>query len=194
MADDELNTRATLLNRLKATEQSVRELAWKDFQARYAPVIAGFARKMGAPASTVEELVQDVVSGFFEAQPRFSYDPAKGRFRGYLKTVTWRQLARRRSRVKGVSLDAVDPDDVAIEQPWNDVWRSEQLKHAIAVVRNRYDNNNTFRAFESVVLNGETAEAVAKALRVNVESVYKARQRVSRALREQLKNLEDEEG
>ncbi len=67
-----------------------REIAWEKFFERYAPIIKAFARKLGVRPHDIDDLVQDVIVRFFSALPEFSYDPAKGRFRGYLKTCTWR--------------------------------------------------------------------------------------------------------
>src|SRR5512145_1034866 len=82
-----LNTRATLLLRLRP-DSAGREVAWAEFHRIYAPIIAGFARKMGAKPQDREDLVQDVMTGLFSASEQFVYDPAKGRFRGFLKACT----------------------------------------------------------------------------------------------------------
>src|SRR5580700_10430981 len=79
-------TRASIFNRLKSTRTNDRELAWSEFRGRYAPIIAGFAKRCGASSQDIEDIVQDVMSGFFSVSEGFAYDPAKGRFRGWLKT------------------------------------------------------------------------------------------------------------
>src|SRR5690349_1099303 len=85
-------TRATLLIRLNGGRPE-REVAWAEFHELYAPVISGFARRMGARAQEVDDLVQEVLKAFFCATPEFAYDPAKGRFRGYLKTCVWHKMS-----------------------------------------------------------------------------------------------------
>ena len=47
---DELLTNPTLLLRLKGDDPTPRQLAWEEFQRRYAPIIAGFAMKLGVKA------------------------------------------------------------------------------------------------------------------------------------------------
>jgi DNA-directed RNA polymerase specialized sigma24 family protein len=96
----EAATRASIFIRLKATDAQPRELAWKQFYDRYAPVISSYAYRNGASRQQADEVVQDIIAGFFEASPRFVYDPARGRFRAYLKSCVVRALVRRKlSRV-----------------------------------------------------------------------------------------------
>jgi len=192
-------TRASLFVRLKQ-DGSEREIAWTEFHHLYAPVIAGFARRMGARAQDVDDLVQDVMNGFFRASPEFVYNPSAGRFRGYLKTCVWNKLAElRRKRfgeIAGLAAgNLVDPDDVAVEAVWNDVWETEKLGRALAAVRQRYANNaqrqRTFRAFEMCTLLERPFEQVALELGISVESVRAAKSRVSRALREEFDRVDD---
>jgi RNA polymerase sigma factor (sigma-70 family) len=190
-------TRMSLLLKLKADDPKPRELAWAQFHQRYAPIIAGFARKLGAKPSEIDDVVQEVMVGFYAAQPVFQYDPKRGRFRGYLKVCTMhvvRKKAARSLRDAATSLENIDPADDKIEQIWNDVWQKEHLKRAIDAVRTRYENNATFQAFERVALKCEEVSAVAAALDLSVDSVYKAKQRVSEALKKALEKLEQEEG
>ena len=85
------NTRASLLLRLRR-DGPAREVAWAEFDDLYAPMIAGFARRIGVDRGAVDDLVQDVLRAFFAASPEFVYDPSKGRFRGYLKTCVWHRV------------------------------------------------------------------------------------------------------
>src|SRR5262245_23556705 len=117
-------TSATLLLQIRP-DSAVRELAWQDFHHCYAPMIAGFARKMGARAQDREDVVQEVMTGLFSASSNFRYDPGKGRFRGFLKVCTFRAVRRRLGqnlKFQGAPLSRVDPEAVEVDQLWNDVW------------------------------------------------------------------------
>jgi RNA polymerase sigma factor (sigma-70 family) len=190
-------TRATLLLRLNTSDPRRHELAWQEFHDRYAPVIAGFARNMNARPHEIADVIQDVMLGFYANSPTFVYDPARGRFRGYLKTCTYRAL---RDRLRGsaklnpMSLEHVGEDDARIEQLWDTSWKHELLNRAVDLVREEYANNNTFRAFEMQVLNGGAVTDVAAALRMSTDAVYKARQRVTAAVQRAFQQLQDEEG
>ena len=177
---------------------TAREVAWADFRRRYAPIIAGFARNLGVAQQEVDDLIQDVLTGFYAAQPRFTYDPARGRFRGYLKTCVVHLLAKRsadrRLSLDGRPVEQVDPADKRIEDAWEASWQHEQLLRALDEVRKYYEDNATFDAFHRVAILGEDAAAVAIALGMSVDSVYQAKSRCTIRLRSTIKQLEDEEG
>ena len=188
------NTRASLLLRLKL-DGPAREVTWAEFYELYAPIIAGFGRRMGARAQEAEDLVQDVLKAFFCASPEFSYDPQRGRFRGYLKTCVRNKLRelRRRSGPATTSLE-IEPSDERVESAWEDVWETEKLHRALQLTRDRYatnaDRQRTFRAFEMCTLLGRSTEEVAAELQLTVESVRQAKSRVSRALRQSFEQLD----
>jgi RNA polymerase sigma factor (sigma-70 family) len=193
----DLSTNASLLIRIKQADPQPRELAWEEFRRRYAPMIAGFARNLGARPQDVDDVVQDVITGFYAVSPTFVYDPAKGRFRGYLKVCTLRAVRQRigqNARFKAMPIDQVNADDVEVEQTWNDIWEQEHLKRALEDLRRNYDGRETFRAFERYVIMGEKSEDVAAALKISTDSVYKAKERITTALRASLKHLADDEG
>jgi RNA polymerase sigma factor (sigma-70 family) len=193
--EDDLKTNPTLFLRLGSPQSAPRAWAWNEFYARYAPVIAGFARKMGARPSEVDDLVQEVLLGFFKAQPTFEYDPARGRFRGYLKTVTWRTWIKARRKTRdSAPLEGIDPEAPSIEEAWADAWKKAQLAHAIESVREQYHDNSTFRSWQLATVDKMPTEAVAAALGLSRDAVYKNCQRINQALRQHLSALEESEG
>lgn len=189
------HTSATLLFRLKQ-DGPAREIAWSEFHRRYAPIIAGFARNLGVPPGEIDDVIQDVMGGFFAAQPRFVYDPTRGRFRGYLKTCVTHRLSR---RPKPLPTDArpvemVDPADESVERIWQAAWEAEHLKRAVEAVRRHYEDNDTFRAFHRVVIESAEPAVVAQQLGVRLETVYQAKSRCMARLRSVLNQIEAEEG
>src|SRR5262245_20117363 len=93
-SSSDYRTNISLLKKLNDPGTTVRTSAWEQFRRFYAPIIAGFARNMGARPQDIDDAIQEVMLGFFSASPTFKYDPAKGRFRGYLKACTFRALQR----------------------------------------------------------------------------------------------------
>jgi RNA polymerase sigma-70 factor (ECF subfamily) len=199
------STRASIFLKLKSSDPAPRELAWRQFYERYAPVILGYAKRTGASAQQAEEVVQNLISGFFEASPRFVYDPSRGRFRGYLKACVGRALSRTRresSRHATVPVDELDvPDarygDGGDEELWEQLWRQQLLRRAIDIARQHYQRRGklkTFEAFEQNVLLGVPAQQAAQKLGMNVASVHTAKLRVTEKLKEIRAILQDEEG
>lgn len=152
-------------------------------------MIGAFARRLGARPQDVDDVVQDVMLGFFLKSPTFVYDPAKGRFRGYLKVCAYRAVQQRfgaAAKFKGKPLDDIDPDDLAIEQAWSDVWEEQQLRVALEEVRKTMGDTKTFRAFELYVVFERPAPAIAKELGMHLNSVYRAKEEITRLLQERV--------
>jgi RNA polymerase sigma-70 factor (ECF subfamily) len=197
-------TRASIFLRLKTPDAQPRELAWQQFYERYAPIISSYAYRNGANRQLAEEVTQDVISGFFEASPRFVYDPSRGRFRGYLKACVVRALSRRKvsqNRARAVSTDQLN--DVSDERGggddelWEKLWQQQILRRAMEIVRDHYARKGkllTFQAFEQNVVKGTSAPETAKALGMSVASVHAAKSRVTEKLREVRAQLDDDEG
>jgi RNA polymerase sigma factor (sigma-70 family) len=191
-AKDAYTTRSTLLLRLNTSDPLPREVAWREFRDRYAPIIAGFARNLGSRPQDVDDLIQEVLTGFYAASPTFVYDPTKGRFRGYLKTCTLRALQdRRRQDVKfnGVPIADVDPAAPDVERSWNEGWEQELLRRALEQLRRERGERRSFQAFERNVILGRSATEVAAELKMPVNSVHKAKAKMLPALQEKLRAM-----
>lgn len=196
MSASTAGTNPSIFLRLRETDPVPREIAWDQFSARYAPIIGSFARRLGAKPQDVDDVVQDVLLGFFLKSPTFVYDPAKGRFRGYLKVCTYRALQKRvgqAAKLNGKPLDAIDPEEMAVEQVWNDVWEQQQLRLALEEVRDTMGQSKTFRAFEMYVVFDQPAQSVADKLDMHLNSVYRAKEQITRLLQEKVALLKDED-
>ena len=202
-APETATTRASIFIKLKTTDAQPRELAWRQFYERYAPVISSYAYRNGANRQRAEEVVQDVICGFFEASPRFVYDPTRGRFRAYLKACVGRALLRRKlSRPGGRAVSVEDVEDRPDkrgddDQLWEKLWQQQILRRAMEMVREQYARKGklqTFEAFEHNVVKGISAPETATLLGMNVASVHTAKSRVTEKLREVRAQLDDDEG
>ena len=185
-------TNPSIFLRLNAAEARPRELAWDEFRQRYGPIIAGFARKVGARPQDVDDVIQDVLLGFFAKSPTFVYDPSKGRFRGYLKVCTYRALRKRvgqNAKFNGVPLENVESESAEVEQAWNDIWEKDLVRRAMEALRTEMKSNRSFQAFEQHVIFDRPAKEVADQLGLHVNSVYRAREQLSQKLRERLASL-----
>ena len=189
-------TNPTIFLRLNAPSAAPRELAWDQFGQRYAPIITAFARRLGARPQDVDDVVQDVLLGFFLKSPTFVYDPSKGRFRGYLKVCTYRALRKRighEARLHGKPLDEVDAESVPVDQVWNDVWEQELLRRALNEIRETMGQTKTFMAFEKYVVLDQPAQGVAEKLGMHVNSVYRAKEQVTKLLQDKVLAMTDED-
>jgi len=183
-------TQSSMLHRLRDGSDSV---AWRDFHDRYWRAIHFYARQGGCSDQTAEEIVQEVLLAVFEKRRVFQYDPARGRFRGWLKTVVRNLVSKRRrrpdERVRG---RGEDPEKAALEQEADDpqpdeVWEAAFERSLLLVLIDqvrRETSARTFQAFELTALHGLLGERVAEMTGLTRNGVYSARRSVLTRLRE----------
>jgi RNA polymerase sigma-70 factor (ECF subfamily) len=184
------NTRATLLERLR---DGADQLSWKEFYARYWPLVYASARRRGCSDHTAEEVVQHVMLTVFQQRDFFQYDPARGRFRDWLGTVVRNQVAeiRRRpdARVRpiggdsAVALKEVPSQDPPPEAAWEEAYENQLLGVLLDTVR-REVNPRVYLAFELSTLGDLSGGQVEKLTGMTRNAVYKSRKRVLQRLAE----------
>jgi RNA polymerase sigma-70 factor (ECF subfamily) len=133
-----------------------------------------------------------------KAMPAFRYDPAKGKFRSYLKTVVLHAASKKACqnkpalRLSDVGSQAL-PGDGDEEALWEAQWRQYHLRRALRTVESEYSHPDR-QAFERYALNGEEAREVAEALGMSVNQVYQAKSRIARRIGELVQAQVEEEG
>jgi RNA polymerase sigma-70 factor (ECF subfamily) len=189
-------TRGSMFIRLKDDRPLEKEIAWEEFRARYAPVIIGFSRNAGLRSQDAEDILQDVMLGFFRLSADFHYDPAKGRFRGYLKQATLNAI---RKRIRGSDRACSVPDDLLDEQAptaeshWESQWAQRIMSRALDEARRRVDEQ-TYEAFDLYARRDVAADQVAARLGISVNSVHQAKSRVMRVVAAVVERLRADEG
>jgi RNA polymerase sigma factor (sigma-70 family) len=194
---DPYRTRNSVLLRLRADGSMDREMGWNEFARIYGPVIAGFARNAGVPPQEIDDVLQDVMLGFFRQAQSFEYDPARGRFRGYLKTVTLNSIRdrHRRKRPKVGLPEHFDPssEDERLHATWDHEWTQHLLHRAMEKVKSTVQPN-TLEAFERYGVRGEPADSVARALGMSEASIRHAKMRIMHQLRDEVQRMRQAEG
>ncbi len=195
----ETHTSATLLLRLQDIEDHE---AWAAFVERYAPVVFSWCRRFHLQDSDAADVTQDVLVKLMRSMQSFQYEPGKGRFRGWLKTVTSntvRDMARSwEGRIRGGGddntfelLNSLQAPD-AIEALAADIeaqYQRELLERAAETVRPRV-KPHTWDAWELTSINRLPAAKAAQQLNVAIGDVYVARSRVNKMLSEEVKKLQ----
>lgn len=196
LADDPYATRASIFLRLRADGTVERELGWQEFHQRYAPVIAGFARNAGLSPGEIDDVVQDVMLGFFRRHEAFEYDPSRGRFRGYLKRVTINAIRdrwRRRKNVQALSPD-YDPSQAdPMDSQWEREWAESLLRRAMLEIREKVQPR-TMQAFELYGVKGMPVDVVEKETGMSASAIRHAKMRILADLQECVKRYRDQEG
>jgi len=126
--------------------------------------------------------------------PEFQYDPSRS-FRSWLKTVTinkYRETVRRRSlpmhdaTVSGLTR-IPDPHNSAF---WDQDYRSHVVARALELMQADF-KPSTWEACRRYVLGDESPDALAKELGISVWTIYSAKSRLLKRLREELDGLLD---
>lgn len=184
-----LSTSSTLLHRLRQPQREAA--AWDRFVELYTPLLLAWARRLGLQEPDAADLVQDLFACLVEQLPRFEYDPKKS-FRAWLKTLLlnrWRNLARRRQARTGADLadlPAPDADPDAEEREY----RQHLVSRAAKLIEHEFPAAS-WRAFWQTAVVGRPVAEVAAELGVTANTVYLARSRVLRRLREELHGFLD---
>jgi len=190
-------TRMTFLMRLRDRADS---LTWEQFNERYGELLYRYARKRGASHDDAEDIVQEVVMNLFKAMDGFEYDVRKGRFRGYLRTAVVHAMGRRAQKdarqakpLDPHAFDFIQADkDSSADARWEQEWRLHRLRWALRKVASEFEPG-TLQAFELHALRGVNVDEAAQQLGMSKASVYQAKSRVLRRVKEQLEALDPDE-
>ncbi len=182
-------TQATLLDRLR---QADAVMAWDEFFERYWRLIYTAARHRGCREHTAEEIVQEVMLTVFKQRDVFRYDPTRGRFRDWLRTVVRHAVAEhrrspsQRARAPGGDDGPRFPeptDDSTPDTAWEAAFEEAMLAALLEVVR-REVAPESYQAFELTTLRELSGREVAKLTGLSRNAVYLARRRVLKRLQE----------
>jgi RNA polymerase sigma-70 factor (ECF subfamily) len=178
-------TTATVLQNLRDFDN--RE-AWSSFADRFRQPVVSFARSMGLSQADAEDAAQETLLAFAEAYRRGQYDPAKGRLSKFLFGIAYRQALRARrvgAQVApvGTTVWSQVPEEQEASGVWDVEWEQGLLDECLRQVRVEFEPQ-TFRAFELTVRDGRDASEAAAELGVPVKSVYNAKHRILKRIRE----------
>lgn len=185
-------THTTLLARLGTGQDHA---AWAEFVGRYGDLIRGFCIRRGLQPADCEDVQQDVLLSLSKSMPGFRYDPSKGLFRSYLKTVVIHAILKKsRQTSDHIPLpDSESSPDAPDEQQWEQEWRQYHLRLAMRTIDAEF-NPTDRRAFAMYALDGKDAGEVSRDLGVSTEVVYQAKSRVLKRLSQLIDEQVREEG
>ena len=107
-------TSPTLLMRLRDLRNHA---SWQHFHEIYRPLLASVAARAGLADADVQDVVQETLVEVAKEMPAFRYDPARGRFKGWLLTIIRRRIANhwraRKYKVGDARVDRAEAMDPA---------------------------------------------------------------------------------
>ena len=198
-------TRKSLLAKVRSGD----EVSWREFYETYKPLILLCGGDMRLTADEKEELISRVMCEIFQKDivgkydPEkipdgvvFKYDPAKGRFRHFLRKIIRNQaLGIIRKRRSHLSLDVPETPEPAAEDKWESDWDLEWRRHlynmALIELRTHVDTK-TYSAFELYAIQGRNPREVADFLGLSVASVYTGKSRCIELIKKIIRDLEEQ--
>lgn len=189
-----LQTRVTLLGRLHAAPDD--PAIWAEFVDWYGRHIHAWCKAWGLQESDAQDVTQEVFLTLSRKMHAFCYDRSKS-FRAWLKTLTrraWRVYTARQLRAGvGSGDEEARLTGVAaredLTQRLQEAFDQELLIEASNLVRLRVEPR-TWEAFDLLAVQGCSGAEVAARLNMKVATVFVARSKVQRMLREELTRLE----
>ena len=191
-----LETRSSLINRLKAT---INGESWEVFFDTYGDLIFNVARRAGLPEADAQDIVQETIVKVHTSLDRFQYDRNRGSFKGWLHSVTRSRLAEHfKKQQKRLPLnqpfndttdeptaEISDPKGLELERIWDEEWQ-KNLIHSSLTRTKRIVSPKQFQIFKCYCIDEWTVTEICKALNVNSAQVYMAKQRVGKLFKQEL--------
>lgn len=189
-------TSLTLLGRVRDLSD---QQAWNEFVQIYTPRIFSWCKQNSLQDQDASDVTQEVLMKLVSAMEKFDYQPSRGSFRGWLKTVTSnavRDLARRRSSSELTGPGAnewleklTEPDSInELTEQIEAGYQHELLLEAEHRVSLRL-KPATWNAYRHSA-DGMSASDVANKLGIKVADVYVAKSRALKMLRETIETLQ----
>lgn len=177
------STRNSLLLRIRDGKDAA---AWRDFDALYRPMLTRFALARGLDAAEAEDVVQHAMMAVQAHIGTLDYDPAKGRFRGWLRTIVNNRIrnlltSRRERSAETRDFNRPDPQDESPDQEFDLLWMKEHLNYCLNLLKQEVEPDS-YRAFDLFVLHDRPVDAVCAELRMNPNQLYSIKFRLTRKL------------
>ena len=187
-------TSESLLVRLKhPAGEGNDDSAWKQFVQIYTPLIFYWARKTGLHTSEASDLVQEVLTQVFRKLPEFHYDAGRS-FRGWLRMVTlnkYREIYRRKSSHIATAsesmLENLSPVSVA-ESTWDIDYARLLVAKSMELMKDDFASE-TWQALKLVISGDHSVDESARETSVSPWTIYSAKARLMKRLREELDGL-----
>ena len=186
-------TSETLLRDLAARPDSPRA---EEFARLYEPVLRRYvaASRIGhAPIQPADrdDLVQEVFLAVRSALPGFRYVPGRSSFRAYLRRAVRNAVLRLQRRPAPVPPALADARPAAPSAAGDEsetqlrIWTLALAR----VFRSGRFSPNTQAVFRRVALEGESPATVGREFKLKPNAVYQIRNRILRAVRDELDRL-----
>ena len=194
MSDALQTTTTTLL--LDSLHDPENEPIWQEFDARYRPILTGFARRLGLQPDDAADVAQETLAQFVRDYRAGRYSRERGRLRSWIiricqnRAIDLQRARARRREYRGESAILDHHDAAEVTHAWEEEEQRTIFTRAMEILRDETrTHERTIRAFELVALERQPAERVAETLGITTAEVYRIKNRVTARLREIVERL-----
>ena len=182
-------TRSSMIFDLKEFSQE----RWNNFVLVYTPLLKCWIRNKNVPPSAEDDVLQEALHNIYEGIGNFERDAAKGKFRGWLRTIMERRAAdyfRSLPQDQGAPQElldaAVNPEQKDAEEIDGEQQALEEVKaRALELVRES-TAEKTWQMFYMMTVDEVPTSEIAKQFETSEANVRVAKSRVLGRLRKYL--------
>jgi RNA polymerase sigma-70 factor (ECF subfamily) len=174
--------------------------AWEEFVEIYAPLVFAYARRQGLQDADAADLTQDVLGKVHGAIGRLDYDRQRGKFRGWLLTITRNALRKRWGSVNRQPRGSGDTGMLRLleELPgtgdsdgtfWQQEYHRCLFRRAAKRIQGEF-RSSTWQVFWKTAVEGHPCKQIAESYGMTVGAVYTAKSRVLARLRDEVEQMQ----
>ena len=173
------------------------EITWERFYKSYRALVLLRGMDLGISGTDLDELLSRVMLKFFEKRETFRYDPTKGRFRDYFRTVvTTTALDMLREKKKTLLVQNMTPllENTATEDSaatYENEWRAHIFGQALQEAKNMLPVR-AVQAFIMCKLRNIPVNTIAELQQVGKSTVYNDCNNVWEFIKVAVKRMHDE--
>ncbi len=185
-------TRPSLLLRIRDPSDAA---AWRTFDQVYRPMLVRFGRACGLTHDDAEDVAQQCLAAVSDKIAEFDYDPRKGRFKGWLRTLVNNRVRNMLRTRKVHQADTADfergaaPGD-SPEEIFERIWLEEHLWHCLREVQTEVEET-TYRVYEAYVVREWPLQRVCDEFGLEANNVYTIKWRITQRVAAKMKELID---
>ncbi|MFO0972537.1 MAG: sigma-70 family RNA polymerase sigma factor [Phycisphaerae bacterium] len=174
------------------------DVAWRQFDERFRPIVIGFAGRLGLGPQDASDVAQETLTQFIRDYREGKYDRSRGRLRAWVIGIARHRVAEahrtraHRRELRGESAFGQLPGADDLEKLWDAECRQALLCSAMReLAESSKVSRRTLDAFRRHVLDQRPPEEVARELGTTVRAVYLAKHRCLSRLRTAMQRLGD---
>ena len=197
--DEQFTTPSSIFRQIRDHDPD----GWRRFEKLFAPLISSWVRRADLQDHDVKDLTQRVLEVVCRKIDEYRRTGKEASFRRWLRGITrvelseyWRQKAREAQAIGGT--EARNWLEMLSDHQWSDGEENGDFeKETAAIVRRACElvrsefREDDWQAFLRTAIDKQPAKSVAEELGKSVASVYLAKSRILKRLREELDGLLD---